>query len=154
MFHGTCGGTVSRVKNNTISMREYFFCNQILLGQCQCMRGSTCSTKLVDWLLQSVTIFNSWPEICYHLLPLVVTKPEICYIWPDICYRLLLLFMAKHDNFPDPQVLLLLLVTDFWTNSPTSIIYAIAQTTKKTLQWSLHPWIVIHSFSDPIWSCS
>src|SRR6266699_1554819 len=68
MFHGTCGGTVSRVKNNTISMREYFFCNQILLGQCQCMRGSTCSTKLVDWLLQSVTIFNSWPEICCNLL--------------------------------------------------------------------------------------
>jgi hypothetical protein len=44
----------------------------MLLGQYQCMRGSTCSTKLVDRLLQSVAItsmFHStwrWVVTIYH----------------------------------------------------------------------------------------
>src|SRR6266699_775324 len=62
--------------------------------------------------LRSVTIYNIWPEICYHILLLVVTKPEICYIWPESCYHLFSLVMAKHDNFPELQVLLPLLVTE------------------------------------------
>jgi hypothetical protein len=38
------------------NIREYCFPNLILLGQCQYIKRSTCSTKLVDQLLLSVIV--------------------------------------------------------------------------------------------------